>query len=435
MILQSFDKTKSVNGDIIIPEKYSEIFGLINNPQKHIVKGAGLSYCAASIGNDVNSIDLKYFNRIIDFDDNLGTIEIEAGITIGELSNFLLKNYWIIPSLPGYPSITIGGCVAFNVHGKSQFKTGNFKDWILSLKIFHHTMGLINCSETNNSQFFYNTIGGLGLTGIIISVKLKLKKIEGNVLMVKKIKCKNIKDSINIMIQEEENQDYIYSWNNFNKKKESFGSGIVYLERHTSKRKPIKLIKYQNQLQRFNYPPILQLSWAVKMMTYIYEFSSLLSKEETENSFEQLAFPIYGKEIYYKMFGKKGFREYQVILPYNNWEFAVEEIRDQIEKMNIPISLASLKIFKGEKHNLSFSGNGLCVVIDVPNIKKSELFFEKLDYITLKYKGIINLSKDSRLGNIMAHKIFDDYLNFKEFLFQTDPNKIYQSELRERLCL
>lgn len=435
MLINSFDKTVSINCTYNIPEKYNELYSVLKNTSGQIARGSGLSYCAASMAAESNSIDFKNFNRIIQFDKNEGTIEVEAGIEIGNLSNFLLKHHYILPALPGYPSITIGGCVAFNVHGKSQYKTGNFKDWVVALQLYNYTTGLVNCNSTENSELFYHTIGGMGLTGVIISVKLKLKKIDGNILKVKTIKTKNIKETVQIMLKEEENQDYIYSWNNFNKKGNHFGSGIVYLEKHTTENNELKIISYKNKLSKMWRLALFHNALIIKLMTFIYENLNRLSKRQKSSPIEKNLFPIYGKEIYYKLMGKKGFREYQVIFPLENWEFAVEKIRNVIAEMKIAVTLGSLKIFKGEQHNLSFSGSGLCVVVDVPNTDKSVQFFEKLDNITVQYNGIVNLCKDSRIPVDLVSNTFSGYHDFKNFIKKIDPENVYQSELKTRLCL
>jgi hypothetical protein len=124
-----------------------------------------------------------------------------------------------------------------------------------------------------------------------------------------------------------------------------------------------------------------------------------------------------------------------VIFDLDKWSEAVAEIQKIIVQMNMPIALGSLKIFKGEPHNISFSGSGLCVTIDVPNNKKSISFFEALDKITLKYGGIINLSKDSRASAQLVKQCFPQYEQFKQVLYKYDVQKRFGSELRTRLEL
>ena len=109
-----------------------------------------MSYCSASALQGGLTVDMRSFNRILDFDKERGLVRVEAGICIGELNNFLIPSGWQLPVLPGYPMITVGGCVAFNVHGKSQYKIGLFMDWIEQLTVYHPLKGELVCSASLN---------------------------------------------------------------------------------------------------------------------------------------------------------------------------------------------------------------------------------------------------------------------------------------------
>lgn len=417
---------------MFVPEKYADLNRL---PQggRYIARGAGLSYSLASAGDEVWSIDMASFNRILSFDAALGIIEVEAGMSIGELNTFLIKHHWILPVLPGYPSITIGGCAAFNVHGKSQYKVGTFSNWVEEIHLFHPAKGFIRCSPANHREWFELTLGGMGFTGIILSVKLRLKKIEGNRLSIKAVKVGNINEAVTLMRDEAEKHDYIYAWNNLNLTGNHFGRGIVYLENHMATSVQLPEYSYQNKLSRFSNLPFTHHALTVKLMCLAYELMDGVKPRQRLSDLVKATFPIYGKEIYYYLFGRKGFREYQVIFSFNNWKDAVQEIQALIKKMNMPIALGSLKIFKGQEHYLSFSGTGVCITIDVPNNKQSIPFFEGLDEISIRYKGIINLSKDSRVGRHVVSKVFTQYDLFKQQLQAYDPDQLFTSELRNRI--
>jgi decaprenylphospho-beta-D-ribofuranose 2-oxidase len=431
-LIQSFDKTTTTIGSLVEPERYRDLWNLpLHKPI--IARGAGLSYCAASAGNQCVSVDMRNFNRILSFDEINGIITVEAGIPAGELNNFLIGKNWVLPVLPGYPAITIGGCIGFNVHGKSQYKVGTFINWVKSITLFHPDTGLQTC--TPDTELFQLTVGGMGLTGIIISATIALKKIDGNLMSIQAMKVPEIQTAVEVMATKAEEYDYIYAWNNFNLRGKHFGKGIVYLENHLPDRKELNPKPYINKLNRFKKIPVLYNGLTVRTMNRVYELMDALQPRQRVIDLVQASFPIYNKELYYYFFGKKGFREYQVIFDLDKWQAAVAEIQKIIAQMNMPIALGSLKIFKGEPHNISFSGSGLCVTIDVPNNKKSISFFEALDKITLKYGGIINLSKDSRAyANLVKH-CFPHYEQFKQGIHRHDPNQYFGSEIRTRLDL
>jgi len=431
-ILSGFDKTEKSECGIIQPWKYSD-FNKSSN-KKIIARGSGLSYCNAGAIENGICIEMKNFNRILDFDEKNETITVETGIQIGDLNNFLIKRGWIMPVLPGYPTITTGGCIAFNVHGKSQYKIGTFMDWVDSITLYHPSHGEIKCSRMENVDIFNLTIGGMGFTGLIMEAKIKIKRNDCQNLEIFKIDCENINHAVQIFKENVEKYDFVYSWNDMNSKGKSFGRGIVYLEKLVSG-KTYKDINYKNKLNyASDFPGVLN-NLTIPLMCSTYFYSEKIKTKRSIIGLQRGSFPIYGKEVYYYLFGKNGFREYQVLFPFESWENAVKEIQSAITRINISVSLGSLKLFQGKSHNISFTGNGVCLAIDVKATQKSLQFFKELDRITLENKGTINLSKDSRADSDFVSKIFPAYNSFKQNLFSFDPEKIFYSDLRNRLNL
>ncbi len=164
----------------------------------------------------------------------------------------------------------------------------------------------------------------------------------------------------------------------------------------------------------------------------------MLEKLKSKKTLQDLAsgsFPIYSKEIYYNLFGKKGFREYQMLIPFNNYEAAFTDISKLIQEMKVAVALGSLKLFNGKSHYLSFTGEGVCLTIDIQESVVATSFFKALDTVCEKYQATINLSKDSRANNELIRKLFKDYNKFKEKINAFDPENYMVSELKKRLKL
>ncbi len=431
-VITSFDKTTHCNSFMQSVEEKSSIYNIEGN--RIIARGSGLSYCNASAFEKGLSIDMTPLDKIVSFDKDEGYITVEAGITVGELSNFLIEKQFLLPVMPGYPKITVGGCIAFNVHGKSQSRVGLFMDWVEEILLYHPEKGTLMCSKKQNPDIFYLSMGGLGLTGIILSAKLKVKKTAGNIVTIKSVKVNNIKDAVYLMREEEDNFEFIYSWNNFNLKLKSFGQGIVYLEQFkqafSTKAKPKKYVN--NIIKNCTYSSFLN-GFTIPLMCQIYYYSNLLKPVSVDKNLYEAGFPIYGKEIYYHLFGKEGFREYQVLFEFSQWNDAITKIEEYVSIHKISISLASLKIFKGSTHNISFSGTGVCLAMDVPNDKKSIPFFNRLDEIAIEHRGLINLSKDSRADGLLISKTYPEYNGFRQKIREYDPSRLFVSELSNRI--
>lgn len=433
----SFDGTEIIKSEIERPDRYKDLFKLLDSNKPIISRGEGLSYCGASFGENILSIDTRLFNRILKFNKVNGTITVESGINLGDLLSFIITHGWYFPVIPGYPTITIGGCIGFNVHGKSQYEIGIFGDYVTELFLYHPTYGEIKCSRDKNKDIFNLTIGGFGLTGFITKVTLKLTKLGEKGLLCSKKRVRNIMEAVDVMKNNFENYDSIYSWNNLNKTGNKFGQGIVFFEKFISSTPKFNQIKYNN-LNADN-RGVLKINLlnklSTKIMCEIFYLKEILNSSDKLSDIGKASFPINGKEIYFNLFGKKGLREYQMIIPFYSWENFSKDIQELINKSGIPITLGSLKLFKGNTSFLNFCDTGICLAIDVPSLKKSLIFFKCIDDLVIKHSGIVNLSKDSRLKSETTERMFPQYTLFKKELFKYDSQKIFSSSLRERLKL
>jgi len=173
----SVDRQVTAHSRYCAPDRYRDLHKAVNLSEPLIGRGAGLSYVAASFDRESTSISMTHFNRILRFDPARMEVEVEAGMAVGKLSAFLAEHMLYLPVQPGYPQITVGGCIAGNVHGKNQYRDGLFSDWIISLRLLHPAHGELECSRAENFDVFDLTCGGLGLTGIVLAATLRLKKL------------------------------------------------------------------------------------------------------------------------------------------------------------------------------------------------------------------------------------------------------------------
>ena len=158
--LVSFDGTEACRGVLVEPDRYRDLRAVLAGPGPFAARGAGLSYCQASAGDGVTSISTRSFNRFRAFDGERLRLTVEPGVTVGELVRFAVGRGAWFPVLPGHPAITVGGCVAFNVHGKSQHDVGCFSDHVVSLTLLHPDHGELVCTPNDNAGVIELTLGG-----------------------------------------------------------------------------------------------------------------------------------------------------------------------------------------------------------------------------------------------------------------------------------
>ena len=332
-------------------------------------RGAGLSLAGAGFGPATRVVGMRAFDRILAFDPEAGTLEVEAGASLGKLFGFLTPRGWSVAVQPGYPGITIGGCIAGNVHGKSQYKEGCFGDWVESLTLIHPRHGRLTLSADSDPELFELTIGGFGLTGFILSARLRLARLsfEGAPIrggMIEPVPVDDLAHGVRVMTARRDEADFLYSWHDM--AAGGRGRGLVFVGRMTTDDdlppaapKP----EWHHLRQDIALPFGLMNRGSIIAMNRLYR---RLNQRPSRRALWPTLFPFVGSEAYFYLYGRRGFIEHQVLIPPQ----AVTEYLDRFAALTcdhaVPIGLATLKLFKGRPRLLRFDGDGVSLAVEVP---------------------------------------------------------------------
>ena len=430
--LYSFDQTESVRGMLARPDRYHEVEAWFSSDHTLIPRGSGLNYALSSAASGSVSISTACFNRILSFSPGESTITVEAGLRVGELLAFLKERGFWFPVIPGHPTITLGGCLGANIHGKSQFQHGNFSEHVESFVLLDDAGHYRSCSRTEHAELFGLTFGAFGLTGLVVEMTLRIRPLQGSSLTRTRIRARDLIESAELMMAHKESFDQTYSWNDLNRTGRSFGSGYVYLEAFSPDALPDDF-----SITTIEHPfrglwPLLN-GRASCLSSHAYRVLEGLKPDILKSGLLTGAFPFNKKEFYYKMFGARGFREYQCLIPAANWNEFVSRVSRLRQRFSIDVTLGSLKIFRGARHYLWFSGDGICLALDVPAAQESVSFFTALDDAVGSMGGIVNIAKDSRLEAKYIAGIFPQYHEFRDLLRKYTPRRKFASALQERL--
>jgi decaprenylphospho-beta-D-ribofuranose 2-oxidase len=432
-LISSFDGTEAAAGELTRAARGRALEALTSTGPV-IPRGSGLSYCNASAGAGVRSVSCERLDRILDLDAEAGAVEVESGVRVGQLTNHVLARGWLLPTLPGHPAISVGGCVGFNVHGKDHRRGGNFIRCVEALQLLHPDHGEIECSRSKEPELFELSVGGFGLTGFVTRVKLRLEPLQGSALCRERLPARNLREAVEIMEARREDAA-LYSWNDLNRRGDAFGRGVVYAERFVDPGRTPEPKAYRRLRGRPR--PLLPWSilgrWNAAAFTRSYGALERLRSDATRVALPGGLFPIHGKEVYFRLFGRRGLREYQMLLPRSAWEEAVGAVERLLVRHRAPVTLGSLKLFAGETTLLNFCGTGVCLTLDLPARPGSELLFAELDELVVELGGIVNLCKDGRIGEALVRRVFPEYERFRERLQRFDPKRRFDSSLRRRI--
>ena len=430
----SFDRTFSVFAKHQRPDRLRMLND--QNEEFQIPRGAGLSYAPASFGKDKLIRDMCYFDRILEFDESSKTVVVEAGISLKKLLTWSFSKQLFLPVLPGQPEITVGGCVAANVHGKNPYKDGTFMEHVEWIELSHPTLGTKIISRSNEKKIFNATCGGLGLTGIITKVALKLQKLSSEFVNLSLKKTESLKNTLEIMKQHT-SDDLLYSWN-MGSTLFNFGKGIVtsgtFSDDANSKTPQIKEVKGMNSNDR-----LLPFSlWNTLSSPIINSINRKIQsgKNIVKKDVYSALFPFVGTaRMFYGLYGSNGFNEYQVLIKKKYSVEFIDDLTKLIKSEKPSLTILVMKLFNGKQKLLHFSDEGLSIILNLKHCNSTLKFLKKLDDIVISYKALPYIVKDSRLTKEVVEQCYPEYHVFKEILNEIDPKRIFKSELSERMNL
>jgi decaprenylphospho-beta-D-ribofuranose 2-oxidase len=390
-----------------------------------IARGNGRCYGDASLEKCTLST-LKY-DKVLYFDVEHGIFECQSGMTLDKILEIIVPKGWFLPVTPGTKYITVGGAVASDVHGKNHHVDGSFSAHVLEMDVLLSSGETLTCSTTQYPDLFWATCGGMGLTGIITRIRFDLKKIETSYIKQKQIKAENLEEVLRLF---DEYQHYTYSvaWIDCLKKGNNFGRSILMLGEHADlqdldpkqRMEPLKVPAKKQISFPFNLPSFVLNQYTVKAFNFLFYGKNF--KKEINNivSYEPFFYPLDAVLHWNRGYGKKGFLQYQFVLPLESKQGLIE-ILHRISNAGMGSFLAVLKVFGEQNDLISFPKKGYTLALDFPVRANLFPFLDELDKIVMQYNGRLYLSKDARMNADVFWKSYENAKEFQEIIKKYNP--------------
>ncbi len=406
-------------------------FCLPDNLKKpFITYGNGRSYSDVCLTQKGTLIRTNQLNKFISFDYHKGTIKCEAGVTLGEVLSLIVPHGWFLASTPGTQYVTIGGAIANDVHGKNHHHEGSFGNHLISLEIQRSNGEKLVCSSHTNSGLFSATVGGLGLTGIITWAEIKLKRIQNTYIWTEQEAFNNLNEYWHLSKSSEKEWPYTVAWLDCLSTGKNQGRGILFKGRHAATQNHAPSLKNSLLTNPIDPPFSFINTTSVRIFNSLYFHKNKLKKGHLCH-FQPFFYPLDGIKDWNKIYGNKGFYQYQCIIPPETAQDSIQELLKLITKSKQGSFLAVLKTF-GEIPPLgliSFPRRGTTLALDFPNKGNKTLqLFEELDKIVLHSDGALYPAKDARMTANLFRASFPSWEKFSHFI---DP--AFSSNFWERI--
>jgi len=397
---------------------------LANNACSLLPHGQGRSYGDVCLNNQGLLLSTKNLDKFISFDRSTGILNCEAGATISNILAVCMPAGWFPPVTPGTKYVTIGGAIANDIHGKNHHVSGTFGRHVLSIDIMRSNGDTFTCSPKQNTKLFNATIGGLGLTGLIIRATLQLKKISSNKIEVETIKLKNLEDFFSKSAGSDDNFEYTVAWIDCLATGRSLGRGLLMRGMHAESCDINSPLILNNQFLNFavpiDMPNFLLNGTNMRLFNAAYFNRVKVDEKKSLSKIDPFFYPLDAIKDWNRLYGKRGFFQFQFVVPKTAAD-TIGHILEQTSAQGMGSFLVVLKEFGALQSPglLSFPMPGYTMTLDFANKGDATTrFIQNLEQLVLKVGGRIYPAKDA----LMSKETFTQgYPNLETFKDSVDP--------------
>ena len=399
----------------------------LNNPKsyasscgwQYIAYGNGRSYGDASLQKKV--LRTHRYRSLHAFDPETGILRAESGVLLAEILALFVPRGWFLPVSPGTKFVTLGGAVAADIHGKNHHQEGSFGAHVLELEVMRADGSILTCSREVHPEFFALTVGGMGLSGVILKVTLQLKPIE-TAYIVQQTRRANRLEELMEAFEKSAAWNYSVAWVDTLARGDQLGRGLFMRGRHASADQLIEARARQAPLlQRhrrqfdipFCMPNGLLNRTTMQLFNAAYYRRAPAGTSESVVDYERFFYPLDGVGHWNRMYGKRGFMQYQLVLPRTS-SALLKPLLERISRGRCGSFLAVLKLFGEQDSFISFPMAGYTLALDFPVSIEAFKLMRELDAMVLEGGGRLYLAKDARMDDQMFAKSYPRADQFKE---------------------
>lgn len=411
-------------------ESPDELRTCLKNDQSCIVyaKGRGYGDCALS----PKVIFTHRFDNILDFDPQTGIVTCESGVSLAELIEVFLPRGWFFPITPGTKFISIGGAIASDVHGKNHHNAGCFSECLLSFDLMLPEGKIISCSRKKNKELFRATCGGMGLTGVILTATFRMQDTKSGYIRETILRARNLQE-IFALFEDYQSATYSVAWIDCLAKGTSMGRSLLMLG-EPADTGSLELSKSKVVSLPIDLPGLTLSKYSLSLFNHFYYWRKSVPLTDRLVPLAKFFYPLDAIHHWNRLYGSKGFTQYQLVLPKEASFKGLEKILSRIAQSGLPSFLGVLKLFGPKNDNyLSFPMEGYSLALDFPIKAKLFPFLDELDSIVTDHGGRLYLAKDVRMSKKIFRKGYPRWQKFSELREKQDMIQTFNSLQSNRL--
>ncbi len=423
------------------PERHNELSDLVS-AGPCISRGLGRSYGDPAIADNATVIDCTRMDRCLDFEEETGRLRCEAGTSLATIVRDFGPRGFLPMVTPGTKFVTVGGCIANDIHGKGHHVDGCFSSCTESFRVMLSNGDIVNASREENADLFWATFGGMGLLGVIVDATIVLRKVE-TLWFRQTAKRVSSLDEMLDALDEYHHLPYSVAWVDSLATGRSLGRGVLTVGDHATL-EDLPARHRKNPLS-ISPPTLVDLpfelpSQALNLAT-IRILNVVLDQVQRHGSpiahYEKFFYPLDFIGEWNRGYGQRGFTQYQFVIPAQDGRKNIRELLSAIATSGQSPFLNVLKRFGPEHPNtmLSFPMEGYTFAVDFPIRAGLEALLQNLDQRVQAMGGRIYLGKDAFMAREVFEQMYPRLHEWKAIKTKWDPDNHFTSTQAQRLGL
>ncbi|MBJ18874.1 MAG: FAD-linked oxidase [Deltaproteobacteria bacterium] len=431
--------------DVYRPENLDELRGLLGSaPQPTLTpRGCGRSYGDAALNVEGAIVQSDRFDRMMGFDADRGILRCQAAITLADIIEFFVPRGFFFPVTPGTKEVSIGGAIASDVHGKNHHRSGSMSAWVTRFTLMSAGADLISCSRDENAEIFWATVGGMGLTGLIIDADIQLRPIETAFMAVDNERIANLDQLLERMAESEDAFDYSVAWVDSMAAGASLGRSVLMRANHANREelpvgerdRPLTFLQKKRPGLPFRLPNFTLSPTALRAANAV--FYATHPTRKSIGPCDAFFYPLDSVRNWNRGYGSRGVLQYQCVIPESCARAGTIALLEALTSSGVGSFLTVLKTLgPGNEGLLSFPMRGHTLALDIPNTGPEVIeALRRLDEIVLGFGGRVYLAKDACMTAATFEQMYPRLPDFKRIKRRLDPEGRFSSSQARRLGL
>ena len=389
--------------------------------EKLLPYGQGRSYGDSCLNDGGTLLLTRGLDRFIRFDRDSGLLRCEAGVTLAEILRLIVPQGWFLPVTPGTKFVSVGGAIANDVHGKNHHGAGTFGCHVTRFELLRSDGSRMICSPQENAAWFAATVGGLGLTGLITWAEIRLKPIANPFVAVETTRFADLDEFFALSAAAEADYEYTVAWLDCLAGGRSFGRGLFVRGNHAAPQlsglPPIA--EPQGRTFPFDAPGWMLNNLSIRAFNSAYYHRQRGKTASGFRHFDPFFYPLDAVLAWNRIYGRRGFLQYQCAVPDDDGHKAIRSILEKIVASGLGSFLSVLKTFGGipSPGMLSFPRKGVTLALDFPMRGAGTLtLLDELDAIVRQAGGAVYPAKDARMSPESFQAYFPRWHEFSQYI-------------------